>query len=635
MPALDGIRGLLVMAIFFFHVGYPWASGGFLAVSVFFTLSGFLITRVLLDRCLANGTVDLGQFYSGRLRRLLPAGLLCIAFILVLSATALGSVPDTVRGDALATLGYFANWHFLFTGHSYAQLFEAPSPFLHFWSLAIEEQFYFVFPLLVLFVGHATRRRQRVRSNLRVTLLVGVGISLAATFVAATAGNYDFVYYSTISRAGELLIGGVVATSISVGRLVNAPPRRWATALGVGALACIAALFSNTSPTSTWINYGGLTAFSLASVALIISVLPRGPLASLLAFEPLRQLGRVSYGAYLFHWPIILWLTPERTGLDGIGLVLVQAGMTLALAVASFVLIEQPIRRGRVLRPRQARIMAPLAVAGLAVAALTVTALMPHPATAIDFEAAQRQLEQRGVRAPSPQPAADTPPRVGFFGDSTALIQTLGMGNWARSSGDVTLVGGEAALGCGLLRGGTVRNPFDGRITPSRSDCGDWADGWTRSIDTEQPDIAVIEVGIFDVADHQFPGDATWRAPGDPVFDAHVEAEMLAALDLFTARGVNVVWLTVPRSDFNVGGPNVAAPDNADARVARFNEILRSVARQRPDLAIVDLAEWLSRQPGGELDPSLRPDGTHFSLEGAERVAPWLGFAILRAAGAR
>ena len=172
VPALDGLRGLLVMAIFFFHVGYPWASGAVLSLSVFFTLSGFLITRVLLDQGLATGTIDLARFYSGRLRRLLPAALLCVAFILLLSATALGSVPQSVRGDALATLGYFANWHFLFTGHSYATLFQHPSPFLHFWSLAVEEQFYFVFPLLVLFVARMTRVRPHIRINLRVALLI-------------------------------------------------------------------------------------------------------------------------------------------------------------------------------------------------------------------------------------------------------------------------------------------------------------------------------------------------------------------------------------------------------------------------------------------------------------------------------
>lgn len=631
VPALDGLRGLLVMAIFFFHVGYPWASGGFLSVSVFFTLSGFLITRVLLERLLAHGSVDLARFYSGRLRRLLPAALLAVVFILVISATALGSVPGSTRGDALATLGYFANWHFLFDGLSYTDLFQAPSPFLHFWSLAIEEQFYIVFPLLALLIARSTRRRSQVVRNLRAALIVGVGISIVATFIAAAAKNYDFVYYSTISRAGELLIGCVAATFVGVGRLVNAPPRWWATALGAGALVVVATLSSTTNPTSSWLNYGGLTAFSLVSGALIIGVLPRGPLASLLAVEPLRQLGRISYGVYLYHWPIILWLTPDRTGLDGDVLVLLQAATTLALATASFVFVEQPIRRGRVLRSRQAGIAAPMAVAGLALVALGLTAVMAQPASVIDFEAAERQLERRAVPKPSQVPSPEDAPRVGFYGDSTALIQTLGMGTWDSTSDIFTLVSGGAGLGCGLIRTGLVRNPFDGRITPSRTNCGDWADDWTRSIDAEQPDIAVIEVGSFDVADHQLPGDTTWRALGDPVLDAHLKQEMLAALDLFTARGVTVAWVTAPRFDFSASGTNAAAPADGDARVARFNGILREVARERPELAIVDLAGWLGRQPGGELDRSLRPDGVHFNVETAEVVAPWLGNAILRA----
>ena len=176
LPALDGIRGLAVLAVFAFHAGFGWAPGGFLGVSVFFTLSGYLITRLLLDDGWTHDHIDLLRFWARRVRRLLPAALVTIAFVMVLSATVLRVQPGVVRGDALAALAYVANWRFLFTGQSYTALFAAPSPLLHFWSLAIEEQFYLVYPLVCLGVI-AIAGRDRFRSALRTALWIGLGLS--------------------------------------------------------------------------------------------------------------------------------------------------------------------------------------------------------------------------------------------------------------------------------------------------------------------------------------------------------------------------------------------------------------------------------------------------------------------------
>ena len=616
VPALDGLRGVLVMAIFFFHVGYPWASGAVLSLSVFFTLSGFLITRVLLDQCLSTGTVGLLRFYAGRLRRLLPAALLCVAFILVLSATALGSTPRSVRGDALATLGYFANWHFLFAGNTYAALFEHPSPFLHFWSLAVEEQFYFLFPLLVLLVARLTRVRRRTRINLRIALLIGVGISLVATLVAATAGDYEFVYYSTISRAGELLIGGVAATFIGVGRLVNAPPRAWPTALGVGALVGIGTLFSVTSPTSIWINYGGLTAFSLASVALIIGLLPRGPLSSLFAFEPLRQLGRISYGAYLYHWPIILWLSPERTGLDGDGLVLVQALTTLALATASFVFVEQPIRRGA-LRQWKGAIAVPATIAVLLVAVLVSTA------------GARPGLAELAADPATRVPAADTlgsaaeqkPVRVLVVGDSVALTLTAGLSTTEKEHG--LAIWNQGQLGCSLERRG---DPVIGGQLQVRADNCDWQDRFPALVDDIEPEVVVLLFGGWDVLDYHL--DGRFLPLGSPERDTYILSELDTLADLLAARGARLVLLTVPYFSRPSVDTQTIWTEFQPWRVDHLNALFRQWAASDGDrTSLIDLNRQVS--PEGRFADTIdgiliRDDGVHFTASGGEWVSRWL-----------
>jgi peptidoglycan/LPS O-acetylase OafA/YrhL/lysophospholipase L1-like esterase len=642
LPSLDGIRGVAVLLVFAFHAGYGWATGGFLGVSVFFTLSGFLITSLVLRESVRTRTVDLGRFWARRLRRLLPAALATLVFVLVLSATVLRPDPATFRADVLASLFNLANWHFLVEGNSYSSLFQEPSPVRHFWSLAIEEQFYLLFPLTVWGVlrlrSHGSRRRMRSpRSTIRAIALVGIAGSIVASALAARSGDFDFLYYSLPTRAGEILIGALLATFAGVQQLRGQRSPWWLTVSGVAALVAIVALCAGSTVDSSWIADGGLLLFGLLSATLVATALARGPLAAVLALAPLRLLGRISYGVYLYHWPVILWLTPERVGVRGDALVAIQLAVTLAIATASFVLLEQPIRRGYVFEGGAARLAVPVGIALLVVTTLVMTSTYVPAPGVIDFEAAQRELRERSVAPPAPPEAVDVAPRVGFFGDSTALIQTLGMGDWARASG-VTLVGGSSGLGCGIGRAGLVRNPFDHRITPARLECQDWGVAWQQSLDAEAPDVAVVQVGAFDIADRRLPGDATFRAPGDPVYDEHLRAEMLAVVDFFAERGVHVVWLTAPAIDVDrakVPAPPAPSPESDPARIARFNELLREAAAARPELAIVDLAGWLRRRPGGELDPALRPDGAHFTVQTAAEIAPWLGPAILRAARAK
>jgi hypothetical protein len=478
------------------------------------------------------------------------------------------------------------------------------------------------------------RRRRPLAQRLRTVVLVGIAGSLVATWIASRAGDTDFVYYSLPTRAAELLVGVLLATTALPGRLRTTTRTWWPTLLGIAALGGTAALIATSTTTSSWLYDGGLSAFALLSVALVTAALAPGPLSRLLASPPLRGLGLISYGVYLYHWPIVLWLDRDRMGLHGVALASVQAAVTLALAIVSYFVLEQPVRRGRVPRGRIALGAAPAGIAAVVVLAIVLTASAATPSH-LDFDNAARQLQRNARAAAAAAEAADVPiPRVGVFGDSTALQTGLGLSDWGLATGEIVPMASavwRAWLGCGILRDGFVR--YDQTVNPTRIGCGDWAKTWGQDLATDPPDVAVMQVGPFDVADHQFPNESQWRSPGDPVYDEHLKSEMLGVVDLFIDHGVTLVWLTSP--DIEVGRnrvPPLPAPDPASdpGRMARFNAILREVQRERPALRVVDLARWLRNQPGGQFDPTLRPDGVHFTRESAGRVAAWLGPEILR-----
>jgi len=637
-PGLDGIRGLAVGVVFLFHAGSPLFPGGPLGVSVFFTLSGFLITRLIIDEAARTRALDLTRFWSRRLRRLLPAALAGIGLVLVLSLLApLRLDPGSLRDDVLAAIGYGANWRFLFAGVSYSGLFEAQSPLLHYWSLAIEEQFYLLYPLIVWVVLRRSPSGRVFRLRLRTVLLVGTALSLAVTLVAAGAGNYDFVYYSLPSRAGELFIGALCATFAAIARLGDGHAPRWLTVLGFGALVAIIGLAATPTPTDGWIGRGGLSAFALVSAALIVAATPIGPVASVLAIWPLRMLGLISYGVYVYHWPVILWLSPDRTGLRGTSLVVVQAAATLAISIASYRFLERPVRTGVAVRGSWARVAAPVGMAAMALCGFLVTSTLSAP-TRIDFAGAAADVNVGGPKAPPPPnpvtvPGATAPPTVAFFGDSSGLLTAKGFKRWAADASQVQMVGGAAWYGCGIVREGVAR--FNDQVFDP-SACGTLPDQWGKALDEVQPQIAVIQVGPIEVDDHLLPGDTRWRAPGDPRYDVVLKAKMLEAVDVFLARGVTPIWLTSPLIDpsRSTQPPN-DDPSGDPERMARFNQVLREVQRRRPELRIVDLARWLRLRPGGQFDPALRPDGVHFDEDAAATVvAPWLGAEILRVYGA-
>ncbi|MEY2459207.1 MAG: hypothetical protein QOG30_1037, partial [Acidimicrobiaceae bacterium] len=349
-PALDGLRGLAVGAVVAFHLGYPWAVGGYLGVSVFFTLSGFLITGLLLGERASAGRIDLKRFWSRRARRLLPPALLG----LVLAATVTRSMPLAPPGaniDLLAALGDVANWRFLIAGRSYGALFTSPSAALHYWSLSIEEQFYALYPLMVV---AGFRNRSNPRRLLR-WCAIGVACSWGALLAAGITGHHDFAYYSTLTRGGELLVGAMAAIRLRLRTTRHAAPpgpaRQAAEAL---ALVVLIALSATIAQSSVALELGVLPLVAVLSAIVVMGGYRGGLIATLLSWRPLVGLGRISYGVYVYHWPLLLWLTATRTGLHGLALTGLRLAVTVAVSLASYFLVERPIRAGQWPSPRVA-----------------------------------------------------------------------------------------------------------------------------------------------------------------------------------------------------------------------------------------------------------------------------------------
>jgi peptidoglycan/LPS O-acetylase OafA/YrhL len=363
LPHIEGLRGIAVLAVLWFHMGLPGAIGGFTGVDVFFVVSGFLITGLLLREHAQTGRIDLGRFYSRRMRRILPAALVTVALTVVLAAAFLAplQVPGIAQDGAASALS-IGNIRFAVQSTDYFAETDV-SPFRHFWSLGVEEQFYLVWPGLLLLVLGSLRSRLKVG-----IMMVGLLAASLAFAVWLTDVVEPWAFYSLPSRVWQLALGGLLAVAFAPGRQL---PRWLATPIGWLGLGLLAAAFVLIDPASP---YPGLWALLPAGgAAAVILGGGRGlGTAQLLGWRPLRFVGRISYSLYLWHWPILtlpaLALGQELPVEARLGL----GALSIVVGAISWRIIEEPFWHGSLSAFRPRPVLATAVATAIAVAVLAV-----------------------------------------------------------------------------------------------------------------------------------------------------------------------------------------------------------------------------------------------------------------------
>lgn len=357
MPGLDGLRAIAVLAVIAYHLKLSWAQGGLLGVGVFFTLSGYLITDLLLGQQDAAGHLRLGNFWLRRARRLLPALFLMLAVVVVwVTLLDPSRLPD-LRGDVAAAAVYMSNWWNIIRQASYFARFGPPPPLDHLWSLAVEEQFYLVWPWL-LWLGLRYVRGRYLMAVLTVAVAALSAIAMATLYQPGV--DPTRVYEGTDTRAFGLLLGAALAMvwpSRRLGADLLSPQRRQRRrertlgrlldGVGIVGLVVIALLVWQTNQYSAFLYHGGIVLLSVATVLVVAAVAhPATRLGLALGWKPLRWLGVRSYGIYLWHWPIIVLTTPILQKEINYSLATLQVGATIVVAALSWRFVEEPIRRG-------------------------------------------------------------------------------------------------------------------------------------------------------------------------------------------------------------------------------------------------------------------------------------------------
>ncbi len=619
LPALDGLRGLAVLAVMAYHAGIGWLPGGLLGVDVFFVLSGFLITYLLADEHRRTARISLRRFWGRRLRRLAPCLIAVVVTVDIVWTLVGDSLYPSLRQDSLFTLGYSSNWWFASSGQGYFEVLQAPSPLLHTWSLAVEEQFYLLWPPVAVLILARGRSVQR-------SALLGAGVAALATLGGSLAGlSTDTLYYSTVTRAVPLLIGAA-AGAWYAGRTPNQRVSLGsASALQVGGLAAAVAVgwaMATVSGTATALYRGGGVLLAAAVVLTILSVVltPKSFLARLLGSPLLRSVGVISYGLYLWHWPVFLFLTHSRTGLDGVELLGLRFAVTWLFATVSYRCLERPIQLSRFAWPRPA-LTGPLAGC---LAVLLVWSLTAPTAETVNPLADRARFAGSDLDVPPPptttaQPAtAARGSRVLFVGDSLAF--TLSNTTYDDQATYDLHITNAGLLGCGVTR---LPRVLAGQSTYPSADCLNWPALRSAQVRQFRPDVVALLVGRWEVTDQLL--DGSWRSIGDPTLDAYLDQQLDTAIADLSATGAKVALLTMPCLSEPEAPDGQPYPQDDPVRVQRFNQLLVAAQKRHPAVStVVDLRAMVC--PGGRFTSTLdgirirTADGVHFPWAPIEPV---------------
>ena len=627
--ALDGLRAFAVLIIMGYHFGVGHFQGGFFSLDIFYVLSGYLITGLLLGEWARSARIKLGAFWLRRARRLLPAlaVVLVVVSLVVRFTYPAGLYPDLRMAD-LSALFYFSNWWQIASSGNYFVATGAISPLTHTWSLAVEEQFYLVWPLVVLAVLHLARRLTGSRrppgdgagegdlgassapvgpngvpgrdrgTDRGVELLLGISVVGVVASAAEMAwlyhprANITRLYFGTDTHAQSILVGAVLACVLTLVQrrrglagmapVATAPGlRALLTGVGLAGLAGTLVLTTTLTGTSPAAYRGGFLVSALSAAALITGAVcvSGGPLATALSVRPMVWMGTVSYGAYLWHYPVFIELDAARTGLGGVGLLAVRVAATFALAAASYYLVERPVMEGGFWRSARA--------AGPAIAALAVTVAVVVAGTTAQADAAApgagvglvgaaaTAAEWRAVHLTS-FAGAGARTKVLIVGDSLALTVAVGIAPYARSYG--IDLGGRSHTGCGVA----IALPLDdhGVVGDPFGNCPTWPTWWSDDIRQLHPQVVGLVIGFWEVIDRMYQG--RWQHLGDPAFDAYETAQLERAVAILGSGGAKVALFTSPYFRTGEQPDGDPWPQDATARVDRLNRIIETVASTAP-----------------------------------------------------
>jgi len=616
IAALDGLRGLAVIAVLFFHAGK--LRGGFLGVDLFFALSGFLITSLLLAEVDRRGRVGLVAFWGRRFRRLLPAVLLLLVAVTVI-VTIVASVPEraaTLEDGPWAQF-YLANWHAIAGHRDYWASFELPRMFGHLWSLAIEEQFYLVWPIII---GLIAWRAQRVHRAVAVFCIAASALSLLWIIVLFNPADPTRVYIGTDTRASSLLLGALFATAPMrsvVGRVVGRSASLFTLFVVVIAAVLGASWFLVDGPSSRWLFHGGLFVHSLLS-ALLVALCAANPSAGTsrcIGWAPLAFIGVLSYSLYLWHWPIYALLTEQRTHLSGWSLFGVRVAAAFAAAALSKVLVEDPVRfRAAWARGRTG--VAALVSVTVGVGAFWI--LVPHPDTAPAAFSLDQFASTTVATVPTPAtaaPATSIPSVAPAASTTIAAVPTtlpvagtvpppllLAPTKRILMAGDSMAFDEWPAVSAALFAG---KIAISGYVSPGAG-LLDTKYASTAAIDKavvdNQPDLVLYQASLWDFGTRE-----------------QQQAAYASFADFVVDHGARLVFVTMPP----------LRDDHRDPQLQTLTVIMHEIADDHPgNVVVLDGNDiWgpvFAQDINGDKVPERKPDGVHVCPSGAAIYAIWL-----------
>jgi peptidoglycan/LPS O-acetylase OafA/YrhL len=646
------LRALSVIAVILYHAGIDWIPGGFIGVEVFFVVSGFLITSLMIDEQHVSGTVSLKQFWIRRARRLLPALFtMLIASLVAVTFFAKDSAPD-FRQDVLPALGYFSNWwQIYFVDTPY---FAANSlPMLrHLWSLAVEEQWYVLWPIAFVFVL-GNKRIPRWISALVIGLLAAaVMVGTALAFTADDETRINFLYLSTITRSSGLLLGAALAciwypwkkTVVRFAKVRSV----FADVLALGALATLGYISAVIHVADERFYLGGLGAATVASAVIIAVVVRSGKslVKRALSFSLLVEIGRRSYGLYLWHWPIFV--------VAGAQLSTIRLAYALTATViineVVYQFIETPARKGAIgnwLRQRRQlsamRRRLPVALTVVVAALVGVTSVQLSGIQARDVSVDTGNTDVVFV-VPTTLPTTATtavntpvtsttlaklPRRMVIVGDSQAHSLAVNKPIGIEKTFEIT---NGSIDGCGVYDRGVGIGGTSGKFRRNFANCKGFETKWANSAAQAKADVALVVIGAWEVMDLQINSFLfkVNTVPADTMF----KTQLQRGIDALRKQNVAVALLEVAcmRPVESKGGPVPPLPQRGDdTRTGHLNALMREVAAPENDgvYFVNGPKEWCS-DPKVANSLSYRWDGVHVYRPGAKLILESIAPAILQ-----